>query len=105
MAEVRQRRKLTKRKDVDWEQLIKECLHKSSHTARWGCLDKNCKLFRIINFKNVYVPQHIVSSMELDGRLTLKEDGFFKYTNVVRRRTAKPSKIKFKRRKIGVDTH
>jgi ribonucleotide reductase alpha subunit len=103
VANTRQRRKLVQRDDSDWEAIVKRCLHKSAHTANWGCLDKKCKLFRIADFKNIYVPKYIVENMVDKGVLTLSKEGYYKYNPIKRRPKKKKKKLKFKRRKLGVD--
>ena len=89
---ARKRKKMGQRQGVDWEKLIVAARYNSTHTARWGCLDKHGKLFTIYDFKNRYVPMPIIDKMVTDGRLLLTDDGFYNYI---------PPKQKRKRRKLN----
>jgi len=86
---ARKRQKMNQRADVDWEVLIKNSLYKSAQTERWGCLNKDGKLFRIATLKSVQVPISIIHKMETEGVLKLNNgigmNTMYRYTPIKRR--------------------
>lgn len=81
------RRKLSKRKDTDWELLIKNCLHNGIGTNKWGCLNKSGKLFRVSTLNSIQVPKQVIESMQRSGLLKLKDDDYYTYnTPIVQKR-------------------
>lgn len=85
---VRRRRAMPSDTTDYWRTEVQKCLTTNlSKGSRWGwgCLNKHGSLFRINSLNTVQVPINVISKMETEGVLTLKDNGYFSYTPVIRR--------------------
>jgi len=73
-----------------WTELVVQCLTtdaSSTDRGGWGCLNKDKMLFRIATLEKERVPNRVIFMLQREGRIALKDNGYYKYVPPVQPRT------------------